>query len=454
MQASWTASIALAMISVAACETHNAPRKIEKAPATEPAAAPVATAKVADIDPIARNANRMVTEGREIFRHDTFGSEAFWGGALRLHQAIAGSTHGGVGPGLSPKAALGVGLKVDVDKLPDSLVAALKAGKVDLDDVGNTIALLQADAVVGIKGVFTNDRLMSVGITCAFCHSTVDNSLAPGIGKRLDGWANRDLDVGAVIALAPELTPVKALLGIDDGTLHKVLASWGPGKFDAQMFLDRKGLRPDGGTAATLIPPAFGLAGVNMSTSTGWGSITYWNAFVANLEMHGKGTFYDPRLDDAQRYPVAAKARSGHVTTTEDQVTAKLAALQFYQLAIPAPTPPASSFDAAAAARGQTIFLGAGKCATCHVPPLYTEPGYNMHAPADIGIDEFQSNRSPDKRYRTAPLKGLFAHQKGGFYHDGRFARLDDVVKHYDNTLALSLTADQQHDLVEYLKSL
>src|ERR1051325_2621274 len=290
MQASWMASIALAMIGLTACEPHEVPRKIDKAPATEPAVTPVAAAKVADTDPIARNANRMVTEGREIFRHDTFGSEAFWGGALRLHQAIAGSTHGGVGPGLRPKAALGV---------------------------GNTIALLQADAVVGIKGVFANGRLTSVGITCAFCHSNVDDSLAPGIGKRLDGWANRDLDVGAVIALAPELTPVIALLGVDDGTLHKVLASWGPGKFDAQMFLDRKGFRPDGRTAATLIPPAFGLAGVNMSTSTGWGSITYWNAFVANLEMHGKGTFYDPRLDDARRYPVAAKARSGHMSSAE-----------------------------------------------------------------------------------------------------------------------------------------
>jgi hypothetical protein len=450
MQGPWVASIALAMLFVSGCEFREKPRKNEQV--TEPAAP--AAPKVADTDPIERNAHRMVTEGRQIFRYDTFGSEAFWGGALGLHRAIAGSRLGGVGPGLSPKAALGVGLKVDVDKLPDSLVTALKAGKVDLEDVGNTIALLRADAVVGVKGVFANGGLASVGITCAFCHSTVDNSFAPGIGKRLDGWANRDLNVGAVIALAPQLTPVTELLGVDDATLHKVLASWGPGKFDAQVFLDGKGLRPDGRTAATLIPPAFGLAGVNMHTSTGWGSITYWNAFVANLEMHGKGTFFDPRLDDAKRYPVAAKARSGHVVATEDQVTAKLAALQFYQLAIPAPIPPTGSFDVAAAARGQTIFLGAGKCATCHVPPLYTEPGYNMHAPADVGVDAFQSSRSPDKGYRTAPLKGLFAHQKGGFYHDGRFASLDDVVKHYDETLALSLTADQQHDLVEYLKSL
>src|ERR1043165_3623783 len=216
MQASWMASIALAMIGLTACEPHEVPRKIEKAPATERAVAPVAAAKVADTDPIARNANRMVTEGREIFRHDTFGSEAFWGGALRLHQAIAGSTHGGVGSGLSPKAALGVGLKVDVDKLPDSLVTALKAGQVDLDDVGNTIARLQEIAAVVVKGRSADSRLTSIGITGAFCHSTVDDSLAPGIGKRLDGWANRDLNVGAVIALAPQLTPVTELLGVDN----------------------------------------------------------------------------------------------------------------------------------------------------------------------------------------------------------------------------------------------
>ncbi len=460
MQTPWMASLALALLWVPGCEPHDKPQPVEKARTTEPrpvtdgAPKPAGVPQPAPVDVIARNAERMVSEGRQIFRYDTFGSEAFWGRALGLHRAIAGASGGGVGAGLSPKAALGVGLKVDVERLPDSLVTALQAGKVNLDDVANTLALLQADAVVGVKGVFMNGRLASVGITCALCHSTVDDSLAPGIGKRLDGWANRDLDVGAVIALAPDHAPVTRLLGVDDATLRKVLASWGPGRFDAQVFLDGKGLRPDGRTAATLIPPAFGLAGVNMHTSTGWGSVTYWNAFVANLEMHGSGTFYDPRLDDAKRFPVAAKARMGHVVTAEDQVTGKLAALQFYQLAIPAPTPPVTSFDAAAAGRGQTVFVGAGKCATCHVPPLYTEPGYNMHTPAEIGIDEFQSSRSPDKRYRTAPLKGLFAHQKGGFYHDGRFAKLDDVVKHYDKTLALSLSADQEHDLVEFLKSL
>jgi hypothetical protein len=442
--------ICVAVIGSSACE----PRKeISRPEATSTKPVPAAS-KARDVDPIVRNAERMVTEGRRIFRYDTFGSEAFWGTALKLHHAIAGSARGGVGSGLSPKAALGVGLKVDVEKLPDSLATALRAGKVDLDDVDNTVALLRANAVVGVKGIFADERITSIGITCALCHSTVDDSLAPGIGKRLDGWANRDLDVGAVIGLAPDLTPVTRLLGVDDTTLHKVLKSWGQGKFDAQVFLDGTAFRPDGRSAATLIPPAFGLAGINMHTSTGWGSITYWNAFVANLEMHGQGTFYDPRLDDATRFPVAAKARSGHVANAEDQITAKLAALQFYQLAIPAPMPASGSFDAGAATRGQVIFIGAGKCATCHVPPLYTEPGYNMHTPAEIGIDAFQSERSPDKRYRTAPLKGLFAHQKGGFYHDGRFATLDDVVKHYDVMMSLALTPDQQHDLVEFLKSL
>jgi len=232
------------------------------------------------------------------------------------------------------------------------------------------------------------------------------------------------------------------------------IAGWGPGKFDAELFLDGKGFRPDGGSAATLIPPAFGLAGVNLHTFTGWGSVSYWNAFVANLEMHGKGTFFDPRLKDAAQFPVAAKAGSGDVRNRDDLVTSKLAALHVYQLAIPAPTPPKGSFDAGAATRGEAVFNGPGRCATCHVPPLFTEPGWNMHTAAEMGIDDFQANRAPDKRYRTTPLKGLFAHQKGGFFHDGRFATLGDVVGHYNRHLSLGLTGAQSHDLVEYLKSL
>lgn len=406
-------------------------------------------------DATASNAARMLEEGEETFRFDTFGSEEFWGDTLGLHRAIAGERFGGVGPGVSPRTALAVGLKVDLDALPKSLEKQIRKGKVDLDDPGVTLALLRLDAVVGVKGVFDEQQnLKSMGISCALCHSTVDDSLAPGIGRRLDGWANRDLNVGAVVGLAPNLEPVAAVLGVDVETVRAVLASWGPGKFDAQLFLDGKAFREDGASSAALIPPAFGLSGVNMHTSTGWGSVTYWNAFVANLEMHGKGTFYDPRLDDPVKYPVAARNGMGNVRADEDLITPKLAALEFYQLAIPAPAPPAGSFDPAAAARGKTLFAGKAQCAVCHVPPLFTEPGWNMHTAEEIGIDDFQSSRSPDGRYRTPPLRGLWTHQKGGFYHDGRFATLDDVVRHYDEFKRLDLTAAEQRDLAEYLRSL
>ena len=254
----------------------------------------------------------------------------------------------------------------------------------------------------------------------------------------LDGWAERDLDVGAIIALAPDLSPFSKLLGVSQDDVRKVLRGWGPGKFDAELLLDGKTTIPaTGRSAATLIPPAFGLAGVNLHTWTGWGSVTHWNAFVANLEMQGKGTFYDPRLDDAAKFPIAAANRFGHVRNTPDLITAKLPALHFYQLALPAPRPPAGSFDAAAATRGEALFNGKAQCATCHVPPLFTEPGWNMHTPAEIGIDDFQAKRSPDERYRTAPLKGLWTHQKGGFYHDGRFATLPEVVEHYNGVKGL-----------------
>jgi hypothetical protein len=375
---------------------------------------------------------------------------------LKLHQAIAGDANGGVGAGLSPKAALEAGLKVDVEAVPAAVATLLEQGKVDLDDPKSTLLLLKANAVVGVKGIFDQDTLMSVGIECALCHSSVDDSFAPGIGKRLDGAPNRDLNVGAIVSLAPDLSAVTTLLGVDLATLKTVLASWGPGKFDAEVFLDGKGARPDGKTAATLIPPAYGLAGVNLHTYTGWGSVTYWNAFVANLEMHGQGTFFDSRLDDETRFPIAKKAGMGHVVTPpdEDRITGKLAALHFYQLALAAPTPAADTFDAAAAKRGDTLFEGKAKCATCHVPPLYTEPGWNMHTPAEVGVDDFQAQRSPDQHYRTTPLKGVSSHSKGGFYHDGRFATLLDVVDHYDTLGTLGLSAAEKADLVEYLKSL
>ena len=401
------------------------------------------------------DAVRMVKEGRQTFRHDTFGDEAFWGDALKLHQAVVGEKLGGVGTGLSPKAALDVGLKVDADALPPDLVRQLKQKQVDLDSPATTVALLKLDAVVGVKAFFDKSgQVRSVGITCAICHSTVDDALAAGIGRRRDGWPNRDLDVGKVITLAPELKPLTERLGITEGELKKALLAWGPGKYAAELLHDGKATRPDGKTAATLLPAAFGHAGVNSHTYTGWGSVTHWNAYVAVTQMRGKGTFFDPRLNDKTKYPIAVKTGDWNIRSDPDLVTAKLPALHFYQLSLVAPKPPEGSFDKAAAVRGQGAFNGKADCKRCHVPPLFTEPGWPMHTAAEIGIDDFQAKRSPDGHYRTAPLKGLWAHSKGGFYHDGRFATLKDVVKHYDAHFKLSLTDAEIADLIEYLKSL
>ena len=286
----------------------------------------------------ARYAQTMLDEGRKTFRYETFGSEAFWGDTLQLHKAIAGQNNGGVGPGVSPKTALSVGLKVDADALPDALKQQIKAGKVNLDDPATTIALLKLNAVVGVTAFANPDgNVKSMGIQCAFCHSTVDNSFAPGIGKRLDGWANRDLNVGAIVSLAPNLKPFTDLLGVDVATVKKVLASWGPGRYDAELDKDGKAFRPDGKQSGTLIPPAFGLAGVNLATWTGFGSVTYWNAYVAGTQMHGAATFVDDRFNNKDQYPVAAKSGSGNTRNSPDKATAKLAALHFYQLSIPAP---------------------------------------------------------------------------------------------------------------------
>lgn len=444
----WIA-IVLATLAVAPVQSdENAP---------SPASAPLSTVDTAN----AQNVLQEFERGRRIFRQDSFGNQAFWGGALRLHEAIAGTANGGTGPGVSPETALAVGLKVDLDALPPELRTALRKGQVDLKSPATTLALLKLNSVVGVRGFFdaNGERLQSIAITCALCHSTVDNSFAPGIGRRLDGWAARDLDVGKIIALSPSVQPFVDLLklvdpSIDAATVRKVLRSWGPGKFDAELLMDGKAFQPDGKSAATLIPPAFGLAGVNLHTWTGWGSVTHWNGFVANLEMQGKGTFYDPRLNDAAKFPIAAVAGFGDVRKSPDLVTPKLASLHFYQLGLAAPQAPRGSFDTAAAERGGKLFTGKADCARCHVPPLYTEPGWNMHTPEEIGIDAFQADRSPDGHYRTAPLKGLWTHSKGGYYHDGRFATLADVINHYNRTFALGLSASEQRDLAEYLRSL
>jgi hypothetical protein len=386
-------------------------------------------------------------QGRRIFRYDTFGDESFWGGTLRLHEAVSG---------LSPSQALGLGLKVDAEALTPRQRLQLRRGRLDLDDPAVTLGLLKQDAVVGVAGFFTPDgrSLRSIGIRCALCHSTVDDALAPGVGRRLDGWANRDLNVGAVIAAAPDLSLFANLLGVPQETVRQVLTSWGPGKFDPALLLDGKAFRPDGTPGAVLIPPAFGLAGVNSTTVTGWGSISYWNNFVAVLEMRGQGSFFDPRLDDPQRFPIAAANGFFDVENAPDLVRPKLPALRAYQHALDAPRPPARSFDARRAAWGRALFMGKANCASCHTPPLYTDANRVLHTPEEIGIDDFQSERSPTRRYRTTPLRGLWTHMDGGFYHDGRFQSLEDVVAHYDGVFNLGLTDWDVGNLVEYLKSL
>jgi len=402
------------------------------------------------------NMRAKFAEGRQIFRYDTFGDEAFWGGRLKLHQAIQGERFGGVGAGISPKTALSLGLRVDVDALPKNVQSALKSGQVDLDAPATTLTLLKANAVVGVKGVFAEDgeRLESIGITCAICHSTVDDSFAPGIGHRLDGWANQDLNVGAIIAASPDLSPYTELLGVDRETVLKVLNSWGPGKFDALLILDGKAFTPDGKSAAVLIPPAYGLQGVDLHTWSGsFGSIPYWNAFVGTLEMHGQGSFFDPRLNNPSKYPIAARARLYDVRNTPDLLTPKLPALHTYQLALPAPEPPAGSFNRTSATRGRTLFMGRAGCKRCHVPTIFTDPGWNLRRPDEIGIDSFQANRSPDNALRTMPLRSLWV-RKRGFYHDGRFPTLLDVVNHYDRFFNLRLSQGEKQDLVQYLLSL
>ena len=431
-------------------------------------------------NPAVQNAIQKVQQGQQIFRFDTFGDQAFWGDTLKLHHAIEGAKLGGVGPGVSPKTALAVGLKVDIDALPRDLVEQIEKGRVNLNDSAVTLALLQLNAVVGVNGIFNSSgTLQSVGIQCALCHSTVDNSAPslcagqltpnPGtgcIGHRLDGWANRDLNVGAIVALAPDLSVIANLLSTDQATVRKVLNTWGPGKFDAELLLDGKAFNPqqvtDGVTTGTnvsgasLIPPAFGLGGVNLHTWIGWGSVPHWNAFVANLEMHGQGRFFDPRLNNASQFPIAAAngmADLPHISPDDDLITSKLAALQLYQLSIPAPNATVP-FDKTAAARGDELFSGKAGCNNCHVEPLWTEPGWNLHPASEVCIDSFQADRGPDKRYRTSPIGALSTHFTGGFYHDGRFADLNAVVNHYDKCMNLGLTDSEKSDLIQYLLSL
>jgi len=432
----------------------------QTAPAVETGVAPKAAVvkALATDSTIVENAKTLLEKGRAIFRFETFGDEAWWTDTIQLHKAIAGERHGGIGAGVSPATALAVGLKVDIDAIPRNIQQHIRLGKVDLGDPALTLTLLELDAVVGVKATLGDDRngIRKLGVTCALCHSTVDDSFAPGIGHRLDGWPNRDLNVGLIVSLSPNLQPIADLLQTDVPTVKTVLNSWGPGRYDAWLDKDGKAFRPDGGQAGTLIPPAFGLAGVNLHTWTGSGSVPYWNAYVAATQMRGTDvTFFDPRLSDRVQYPVAARSGSWDTRGSDPaNASAKLDALHFYQLSIPAPTPPAGSFDAAAAERGKALFVGKAQCAGCHVPPSFTEPGYAIHKPEEVGVDSFQADRSPTHGYRTAPLAGLWAHQKGGFYHDGRFATLGDVINHYDRLFGLSLSAAEKQNLVHFLLSI
>ncbi|MBL7697960.1 MAG: hypothetical protein JNK79_07370 [Chitinophagaceae bacterium] len=400
--------------------------------------------------------SKPAKEGKQIFRFDTFGDEEFWSGLLHIDKAIAGANNGGFGPGVSPQTALAVGLKVDAEAIPAEVAAGIKSGAVKLDDPATTLTLLKLNAVIGVKGNFDEkgQQLKTIGITCAVCHSTVDNSFAPGIGRRLDGWPNRDLDVGAIISLTDNAQPIADLLHVDEPTLRTVLGEWGPGKFAAVLFMDGKALRPDGKVAANLIPAAFGLKDVALTTYTGWGDISYWNAFVANLEMHGKGNFRDTRLNDPVKYPIAVENGFFNVMNDPDLITSKLRALREYQHSLRVPRAAPGTYNFTAAAKGKSLFYGKAKCGTCHSEERYRHASTILSTAEEIGIDDFEAKRSPTGKYRITPLAGLSVRSKGGFYHDGRFPAIADVIDHYDKHMKLNLTSDEKNKLAEYLKSL
>jgi len=369
------------------------------------------------------------TDGKTIFRFDTFGDEQLWTDVLQMQHAIAK---------VSPATALSVGLKVDADALPPAVIDALKGGQVDLNDPAVTIQLLKINAVVGVIGkvVGAHDNLATVGITCALCHSTVDNSVAPGIGKRLDGWPNRTLNVGAIVALSPNISDKSPFLG------------WGPGKYDPRfhIFDGTNLIQINSPTLPVVIPPAFGLQGVGFETFNGDGPISYWNNYVGVTQMGGHGSFNDPRIGVT-------------VTQTPDLVTPKLPALLQYQLSLPTPAPPPGSFSQAAARRGADLFAGAAGCATCHKPPTLTDvlSGSSprvpfLHDPSEIGTDAAYAARSATGKWRTTPLRALWQHPP--YFHDGSAANLPAVVDHYNAEFSLRLSDRQKADLVEFLKSL
>ncbi|HEY7170394.1 MAG TPA: hypothetical protein VH417_06070 [Vicinamibacterales bacterium] len=369
-------------------------------------------------------------DGQQIFRHDTFGDEQLWTRVLRMPEAISK---------VDPTTALAVGLKVDADALPPAVIDALRAGKVDLTDPATTLELLRLDAVVGVKGMVSDaGALTSIGVTCALCHSTVDNSFAKGIGKRLDGWANRDLNVGAIVALSPALPDA----------LKTEFRTWGPGRYDPRHHaFDGTNLLPLNSPSLPVeIPSIFGLRGVGFETYTADGPISYWNSYVGVSQMGGHGSFVDPRIGVVIRQ-------------TPDLVTPKLAALLDYQLRLRVPGPPAGSFNRAAAERGRHIFRHEARCATCHSGPTFTDVLSGpvrgvpfLHQPSEVGMDPRYAERTATGKYRTEPLRALWQHAP--YFHDGSAATLDAVVDHYNRLFRLRLSGREKSDLVEYLKSL
>ena len=387
------------------------------------AAALLAACGGGSTDTAAVDQTALLAQGKQIFRFDTFGDEAQWTDTLRLHEVISAA--------VDPVTALSVGLKVDAEALSAAVVEGIKNGSVDLKSPATTLALLKLDAIVGVKGTVQSvngkDALVRVGITCALCHSTVDNSFAPGIGKRLDGWANRDLNPGAIIALSPALTIA----------MKAVYNSWGKGKFDPRHNVD-------GGNKPVVIPPAYGLDGIHRITLTGDGEdLAYWNRYVSVAEMGGLGSVTEPRLNLSITHG------------TVDLVTSKLPALQAYQLSLNAPAPAAGSFDAAAALRGKVVFESNGKCASCHSGASFTDANSTLHPPADSMAEPetpSYASRSATRQYRTSPLRGAWQHAP--YFHDGSAATLDDVAKTYNTKRALGLSAQEVSDLAQYLKSL
>ena len=394
------AFLAVGLVSACGEGGERAPGEGAPAPESE-ASAPSSRDPVPAGDPVA---------GREIFRFDTFGDERFWTDTLRMHEVIESS--------VDPLTALEVGLKVDSEVLPPGILS-----QVDLSDPATTVALLEMNAVVGLKAEVVDGRIQRVGVTCALCHSDVDDSVQEGIGRRLDGHPNRDLDPGKILSLSPAL---------QDPAAQAVLTSWGPGMYDAYW-------NHDGLNDPTVIPAAYGLNGVPVETFTGEGPVSYWNAYVAVTQMHGQGSFRDPEMGI-------------EIVASPDLVTPKLPDLQAYQLTLAAPTPPEGSFDPAAARRGEAVFSGQGTCASCHMPPSFTDAGQRVHEPSETGMDPGLAERGTTGGYRTTPLRGAW--QRPPYFHDGSAATLEEVVEHYDGVLGLGLTREQKAELVEYLRSL